>query len=238
MEKIFVKMKLMKKVYMLLIVFLLAVSSQATATMIKLQPGSAGKDAYISSDSPTVNYGDINSMVVDQRTTIAKYSLIEFDLSGIPVGATVNSATFGLYLHYNLYTGTKPIDAYQVTSSWVENTVDWNSQPTVGAIVASTSVTTGKDKWVTWDLRSLTQSWLSGTPNYGVELRAPSANVIRDFWSSDATTTNMGFEMLHPYLEINYEQPIPEPTTMALLGIGLAGLGGRYFRRKRKKIAD
>ncbi len=32
--------------------------------------------------------------------------------------------------------------------------------------------------------------------------------------------------------------PIPEPTTIALLGIGLAGLGGRYLKRRRKQRAD
>jgi len=33
------------------------------------------------------------------------------------------------------------------------------------------------------------------------------------------------------------QQPVPEPTTVALLGIGIAGIAGAEVRRRRKKKA-
>ena len=46
-----------------------------------------------------------------------------------------------------------------------------------------------------------------------------------------------GFDGFDTFLDGTTGAPIPEPTTIALLGIGLAGLAGVEVRRRRKKKA-
>ncbi len=61
------------------------------------------------------------------------------------------------------------------------------------------------------------------------ELKIPNFTTL-DFTPEDTTDILTG-----GVAALEFIKPIPEPTTMALLGIGLAGLGGRYLRRFKQK---
>ncbi len=61
------------------------------------------------------------------------------------------------------------------------------------------------------------------------------------FWSTlnqpigDESWGIDNFYLADNYLAGNHEEPVPEPATIALLGIGIAGLAGAEVRRRRKK---
>src|ERR1041385_1817674 len=114
----------------------------AKPVTITLQPGpSAGIDAVVESHVPTSNFGNstefaswtwtFNSVVGSSN------SLIKFDLSSIPTGATINSATLSLYYAYNTgsagQAGANDCYLKEITSPWTESTVNWNNQPTTTA---------------------------------------------------------------------------------------------------------
>lgn len=61
--------------------------------------------------------------------------------------------------------------------------------------------------------------WVSGAQEYGLGTLANGATASFDVLLSIETETTT----------------VPEPTTFALLGIGLAGLGGGYLRRRKKR---
>jgi hypothetical protein len=71
-------------------------------------------DTFVSSGYPTTNFGAVNSLAVSAGST----SYIQFNLSGIPAGASVSKATLRLYVDLVVKPGS--FDLYQVNQSCSE----------------------------------------------------------------------------------------------------------------------
>ena len=93
-------------------------------------------DATVLEGFPTTNDGhsmdmwagyddifDINGMIVR--------SFVKFDLSGIPTGATVASATLHVYYedYYDFANHVSTIGVWRAAGDWQEDTITWNNKP-------------------------------------------------------------------------------------------------------------
>jgi hypothetical protein len=122
-------------------------------------------DSFITEPQPDQNYGADLIMEVDQK----ERSFLMFDLSAIPPGATVNSATIILCLTAD---PSPPAEGrthglYRTTSAWTETGLTWNNQPTVAGSTTSTMTVPATTQCISADVAADVQAWLSGTANYG-----------------------------------------------------------------------
>ena len=136
---------------------------QAGTTCQVLQPAATtGKDAYIKQEKPDELRGGDSELRVKNESGKLMRSLLQFDLSGLPSGAVVTSATLSLYVK-DANGGAYTINAHQVTNAWNEPQVTWNARDKAAkvlwtnpggdynsAVVSSAVVDDTKNVWRTW----------------------------------------------------------------------------------------
>lgn len=176
-----------------------------------------GKDAEINSYSPGTNYAtgtdfDALSWTI-QGVPINSRSLLSFDLSSIPPGSQITSATLNLYFNpttsvgNHFHYGANSSYLLRVGAVWDENTVTWNNQPaviTANAITLASS-STNTQNYTNIDVINLVKLMVD-TPstNFGFELRLQTEIKYRAliFCSSDYPNAS-----LRPKLVIKYLAP-------------------------------
>ena len=99
--------------------------------VLVLQPDPAnGTDSFILSAAPDWNFGSNASLLVGRDSTNASVarSLLSFDLSALPLNATIVNATLGLYAYGG---GGGRIEVRRATAPWTEGTGDrsWTRVP-------------------------------------------------------------------------------------------------------------
>ena len=134
---------------------------------------------------------------------------LHFPLDAIPAGATIQSAT--LYNYVDDFwpgPGGAPMSTYPVTADWTG--ADWNDMstwPALGGAVATTDIFSTQG-WYTWDVTTLVQDWLGGTPNYGLAVAAADPGSAASDWAA-ARRLTADDPATYPYLAITFTEPTP-----------------------------
>lgn len=207
-----------KNIYALTLSILVSLYSYSQETIVLQPDASLGKDALLHGliSEINVNRGDNPQLPASAWTFHGipgeVRSVFEFDLSAIPDGATIDSAFLSLYAwasdtglgYHSTLSGSNECWLQRVTSSWDENTVTWQNQPTTTtthqvAFEASTSAT---QNYLNIDVANLVQDMVDNpSSSFGFMLKLQNETHYRNmnFASSDHSNINM-----HPKLVITY----------------------------------
>ncbi|MCH2225734.1 MAG: DNRLRE domain-containing protein, partial [Crocinitomicaceae bacterium] len=175
------------------------------------------------------NYGNSSSFLAHEWTWNGdpgrRKSLINFDLSIIPVGSTIIDARLDLYGYpdspdngHSSVSGSNESVLNRITSTWLEQTVTWNSQPsitTVNQVILSQSVSSGQD-YIGINVTDMVQDMINDPLNsfgFMLSIVQPSYYRAMIFASSDHPNP-----LKHPRISITYDSPqILEPNVIDLI---------------------
>jgi len=192
---------------------LLFIPSLASATTTTIQPGVEGKDAYVSTiQFPNQNYGSTTNLAIGRGAADFMRSYLQFDLSSIPAGVTINSAVLSLYFYQcpsAPMCQNTTFYLYRVTSAWQESTITVSHQPASDGVARASTTVNMAAGWYSWNIKNLTQNWINGTTNYGVLVRGNDADppTVTSYYSSDYGAN----PTLRPKLSIDYSGLPPTP---------------------------
>lgn len=174
---------------------------------IAIQSGSVlGQDAYVDKNQADTNFNNTIELGAYDNLATRTRSYLQFDLKSVPDGSIISSASLQLYSQDALGSS---IYLRKVTSSWDEETINWNNQPLFQEVISS-KVVDAPGAWATWDTTKLVKDWCAGKmPNYGMALMAGETATSSGglFCSSDFSADNT----LRPKLVIDFIPDIESP---------------------------
>jgi hypothetical protein len=171
--------------------YIVFVSGISHSEILVLQPGSEGKDAGVCNlfGWNGTNFGSSETFAAIGLISNAA-AFVEFDLSSLPAGVTLISATITLFARYE----DGQIYFRPVISAWDEMSITWDNQPATLLPEISYPISRGAPDgpcyWgCAWDfdITSIVQYWLDNS-NFGIRIMADTPGLGWWMASSDNLT--------------------------------------------------
>jgi hypothetical protein len=155
-------------------------------------------DAQVASGNPTTNYGvcvgtskTCNNIYIQSSSTSFgnERGWLKFDLSAIPAGTTINSATLQLW-NWKSAGASLPVEVRSSTiDTWTEAGITWNTQPALGSVLDTVTLAAGAiNNWYSWNVTSFVQGEFAGDKTVSLALKAVTEG------SADATAPSYAFD--------------------------------------------
>ncbi len=121
-------------------------------------------DAYVTSSSPSTNYGSSTSLQVDYSSPTA-ITYMRFDLTSL-ANTTITRATLKVYVT-NSTTGS--INFKNLSSSWTESAVTYNTKPTLSTLIKSVTNPGATGTWTSIDLTTYVNNHKGSTAAFAID---------------------------------------------------------------------
>lgn len=139
-------------------------------------------DTQVSQANPSLPCGNCTPLYIarsDTSPNYEKHALLQFDVSSVPAGSTIISASLGLFPYFAMGQAQSPtapqaldIVPEAALAAWNEATVTWNTAP-ASAGQGDPALTWADTMWWNWfDVTNIVRGWNSGVlNNYGIKLK-------------------------------------------------------------------
>ena len=147
------------------------------------------QDAWFRSDNITNNNGGQPTLHLRREFGNLEYAVVRFDLSTLPAGAQINSATARFYINATKGHPLGPVNVHRVTADWTENGATWETMASNFDSATLNSIPPQPDAgdvWVTVNLTAQVQAWVNGEANYGIMLIPTGEGTHAEYMSRDA----------------------------------------------------
>ena len=187
------------------------------------------EDAYVDSLQTSTTFNSETLQVQGAGSGFfvksVQHSFLKFDVAPLE-GKTILSAKFGIYLNDFSSFSSPSLQLYHVDDQWSQSGITWDNSSSLvtGAAMIGTKDqidALGYYEWdvfASWDYGDLSDGYVS----YMLTVGQQGLDNYAYFYSSESSVNQ-------PYLRIEY---IPEPASIAMLGLGSFLLG----KRRRIKI--